>query len=240
MRLNKILNIFGLIVLKKINLQNKYRLKSEFSPLDQLFYKTLHPDFFFVQIGANDGISFDPIYNLVTKEKVKGIAIEPLPDIFEQLKKNYKKNPQVKLLNVAIHKDQKEMKLFRVDPKKKDYPNWTKGTPSFNKSHHKLGNIPDYDIIEEIVTCISFEELIDKHSIRKIDLLQIDTEGYDSEILKMIDFGKVKPTIISFEHGMRQGIMNMSQFIECQNLLFQNNYNIIILDNDAIAYQNNL
>lgn len=240
MIINKFLNKFGLIILRKSLFQNKYRLKSEFSPLAQLFYKTLHPDFFFVQIGANDGISFDPIYNLVTKEKVRGIAIEPMPDIFVQLKKNYEKNPQVKLLNIAIHKDQNQMKLYRVDPQKKGYPNWTKGTPSFNKSHHNLSNIPDCDIVEEIVKCISFDELIDKYSIKKIDLLQIDTEGYDSEIIKMIDFTKINPTIISFEHGMRQGIMNMAQFVECQNLLFQNNYNIIILDNDAIAYKNNL
>jgi len=238
--INKILNKLGLILLRKSGLKKKQLFKSEFLPLVQLFYKTLHADFFFVQIGANDGISFDPIYNLVTKEKVSGIAIEPIPDIFNQLKNNYEKFPQVKLLNVAIHKDQSEMKLYRVDPLNKNYPNWTKGTPSFNKSHHKLGNIPDCDIIEEVVKCISFNDLLDEYSIKNIDLLQIDTEGYDSEIIKMIDFDRIKPTIISFEHGMRQGIMSMSQFVECQNLLFHNNYNIVILDNDAIAYKNNI
>ncbi|WP_428231311.1 FkbM family methyltransferase [Flavobacterium sp.] len=238
--INKVLNKLGLILLRRSFYNSHFRLKNEFSPLSQLFYKTLHDDFFFVQIGANDGISFDPIYNLVTKEKVSGIAIEPIPDIFKQLEKNYKNHPNVKLLNFAIHKDQSEMKLYRVDPHKKDYPIWTKGTPSFNKDHHKLGNIPECDIVEEIVKCISFNKLIDKYSIKKIDLLQIDTEGYDFEIIKMIDFNQIAPRIISFEHGMRQGITNMAQFVECQNLLFENNYNLIILDNDAIAFKKDI
>ncbi|RPA68420.1 FkbM family methyltransferase [Cyclobacteriaceae bacterium YHN15] len=237
--INRILSKIGLIILKKSYFKKNYKLKNVFSPLDQLFYKTLHPDFFFVQIGANDGVSFDPIFDLVTSEKVKGIAIEPVPDIFSNLVANYRNYPNVKLLNVAIHKDQKEMKLYRVDPQKKGYPDWTRGTPSFNKSHHKLSKIPESDIVELIVDCISLEELIETHSIKKIDLLQIDTEGYDFEIIKMIDFSKINPTIISFEHGMRQGIMQMSQFVECQNLLFQNDYNIIILENDAIAYKLN-
>lgn len=235
--INKILNKFGLIILRKSIYINNI---SDFSPLTQLFYKNLHTDFFFVQIGANDGISFDPIYNLVTREKVKGIAIEPIQDIFIQLKKNYRSHPQVELLNLAIHRDQKEMVLYRVDPKKKDYPEWTKGTPSFSKSHHKLSHIPDNDIVEEVVKCISFNELIEQYSIKKIDLLQIDTEGYDAEIIKMIDFERLSPIIISFEHGMRQGIMSLRQFEECQEILFKNNYNIIVLDNDAIAYKSKL
>ncbi|CAM3671582.1 FkbM family methyltransferase [Flavobacterium chungbukense] len=238
--INKILGKFGLILLKKSFYTSHFRLRNQFLPLSQLFYKTLHDDFFFVQIGANDGISFDPIYELVTKEKVKGIAIEPMPDIFKLLEKNYDKHPNVKLLNLAIHKDQTEMKMYRVDPKKTNYPDWTKGTPSFNKDHHKLGNIPEYDIIEESVKCISFDALIKEYSINRIDLLQIDTEGYDLEIIKMINFNQISPRIISFEHGMRQGIINMNRFVECQTLLFENDYNIIILDNDAIAFKNNI
>ena len=235
--INKILNLFGLVILRKLNFSNQYIQISDFSPLKQLFYKNLHADFFFVQIGANDGISYDPIFSLVTKEKVKGIVIEPIPDIFTQLKNNYKDYPQVEPLNLAIHKNKKEMTLYRVDPKNKKYPEWTKGTPSFNKSHHQLSFIEEEDIIEEIVKCISFDDLIEKYSIKKIDLLQIDTEGYDAEIIKMIDFDKLCPTIISFEHGLPQGIMTLKQFEECQEILLKNKYNIIVLENDAIAYK---
>ena len=234
---NKIFSQFGLTVLNESNFVNNYKYISDFSPLRQLFYKNLHADFFFVQIGANDGVSYDPIDELVTKEKVKGIVIEPVKDIFEKLKRNYERNPQVSPLNVAIHKDQKEMIIYRVDPNNKEYPEWTKGTPSFNKAHHELSFIEEKDLVEEMVKCISFSDLIEQYKIDKIDLLQIDTEGYDAEIIKMIDFEKINPTIISFEHGIRQGIMTLQQFQQCQEILLKNNYNIIILEYDAIAYK---
>ena len=129
------------------------------------------------------------------------------------------------------------MIIYRVDPNNKEYPEWTKGTPSFNKSHHELSFIAEKDLVEEKVKCISFNDLIEQYSIDKIDLLQIDTEGYDAEIIKMIDFDKINPSIISFEHGIRQGIMNIQEFQECQEILLNNNYNIVILENDAIAYK---
>lgn len=232
-----IIKRLGLIILKETNFRKEYIHKDKFTPLSQLFYKNLHKDFFFVQIGANDGISYDPIYNLITKEKVRGIVIEPIHDIFVKLKGNYINHPQVLPLNLAIHKDKKEMILYRVNPESKEYPEWTKGTPSFFKSHHNLSNILEKDIVEESVKCISFKELINQYNINKIDLLQIDTEGYDAEIIKMLDYEKLSPTIISFEHGLKQGIMSLEQFEECQRILLKNNYNMVILENDAIAFK---
>jgi lysophospholipase L1-like esterase len=43
-------------------------------------------EMFFIQIGANDGKSFDPIYQFVTNnsKNVRGILLEPLADYFEE------------------------------------------------------------------------------------------------------------------------------------------------------------
>ena len=217
--------------------KDRYQLKAEFNPLEQLFYKRLGPNFFFVQIGANDGISFDPIYNLVTKENVHGVALEPVASIFEKLKRNYIDFPNVIPVNKAIHKTEKEMVLYRVNPDNKQYPDWTIGTASFDRGHHDLGKISNDDIIEEKVECISLDDLISEYKINHIDLLQIDTEGYDYEIIKMIDFNKMAPAIISFEHGFSAGIMNKEKLFEIQGILLQNNYNIVMLENDCIAYK---
>ena len=236
-KLLQLINKKGYLLFQEKIFHQLYRLKGEFNPLEQLFYQRLHPNFFFVQIGANDGISSDPIYNLVTKEGVHGIALEPVSNIFKQLTKNYAAYPNVHPVNKAIHKTEKEMLLYRVNPDKKQYPEWTKGTASFNKRHHQLSEINDTDIIEEKVQCISYDELIKEYKISHIDLLQIDTEGYDYDIIKMIDFDKLAPSIISFEHGITSGIMNKEKLFEIQELLFRNKYNIIIMENDAIAYK---
>jgi len=38
---------------------------------------------------------------------------------------------------------------------------------------------------------MTFEKLCDKYRLTDIQFLQIDTEGYDSEIIKSIDFSKI-------------------------------------------------
>lgn len=198
---------------------------------------------FFIQIGANDGVSTDPIYNFVTlnSSSVEGIALEPMPDVFEILKKNYKRYSNVRLCNLAIHNSKSEMDLYKVNPKfSKDLPKWTKGIASFNKKHHELSGIDSKFIISEKVKCISFDMLIEKYNIKHVDLLQIDTEGYDSEIIFSIDFSKIKPSIIHFEHGLRDGVMDKDTFLKVKSLLHANGYGIIVELYDVIAYQEDL
>jgi hypothetical protein len=72
-------------LLWRIDLQIKRPQDSNM--LKSIFYRHYHDNFFFVQIGANNGQRFDPIYELVTRHKLAGLAIEPLPDLFEELKK---------------------------------------------------------------------------------------------------------------------------------------------------------
>ena len=51
--------------------------------LKDIILKT--PDFFFVQVGANDGKMGDPLCDLIKKYKLKGLLIEPLPEEFKLL-----------------------------------------------------------------------------------------------------------------------------------------------------------
>ena len=93
----------------------KYRLSGDLNPLEQLFYKYITDDFFFIQIGANNGQRFDPIHHLLVREKelIKGIAIEPVQEYFEELKLTYKDFPQIKLLKTAIHNADSEAVVAR-------------------------------------------------------------------------------------------------------------------------------
>lgn len=208
---------------------------------ESLLYKRLKDveEFYFIQIGANDGISFDPIYEFVTKNsnKIKGIAIEPLPSAFEKLQINYKKYTNIKTLNLAIHNTEKEMLLYSADPGKLNLlPDTVKGIASFDKDHHKRLNVPDEYIVTNKVPCLSLDELINKYQIEKIDLLQIDVEGYDSEIILNLDFSRIRPKLIHFEHGIETELMQRDIFAEVIKHLNDNDYQIIMEDWDAIAY----
>ena len=70
--------------------------------LDKRLQPFLRPDFFFVNVGANDGVINDPIYPFIAKYGWRGIAVEPVPHVFERLRVNYRAFPDVVLEQVAI------------------------------------------------------------------------------------------------------------------------------------------
>lgn len=201
----------------------------------------VHKKFSFLQIGANDGVMNDPIYkfNMDNSSVVSGYVLEPLPDIFKKLSENYDSCPNIKAFNLAIHASESEMVLHRVKPSHKDkVPEFANGIASFNKTHWEKTNlIPDINYMEEvIVKCTSFQNFIESNSINELDLLLVDTEGYDYEILMSIDFSLIKPRIIRFEHGVRNQLMSSNDFIKVCNHLNSFGYQIIAESYDATAY----
>jgi FkbM family methyltransferase len=192
----------------------------------------------FVQVGANDGRTADPLFEFVTfnHRRVRGLVVEPVKDYFEELARNYRTYPTVTPVRVAIHRTEKEMTIWRVDPARQRAEGLRKGIASFNPDHYKRYDTPDDAMVPEKVPCMSLEELLREYRIADLDLLMIDTEGYDAEILRGIDFDTLKPGIIRFEHG-RLKTMPRDTFIEVSELLRGQGYEIIIEPHDAIAYR---
>lgn len=84
--------------------RGKYFRKKLYNPA-RILYLNFPEDssFSFVQVGANDGISFDFLYSFVTKRKAAvGIAIEPVREYFEELKSNYSDCKMVRVVNKAV------------------------------------------------------------------------------------------------------------------------------------------
>ncbi len=231
------MNNYFRILFYRCIIASKILMGKEVTFLELLISRKVHPNFFYIQIGANDGKKWDPIFRIVNILKLKGIALEPIKDIFEKLTINYKRNPQVKLVNKAIHKTEKEAVIYRIDPTLTNIPNWTEGTGSFFKKHHELSGFNSSQIIEEKVSCISFNDLINQEDISKIDLVQIDTEGYDFEIVYSIDFNNFKPSIISFEHAVKSNVNTLASFNKIINHLSLYGYKFWHDDFDIVAYQ---
>ena len=160
----------------------------------------------FVQIGSSNGITADPITQFILKNNWHGILVEPVQYIFEELKRNYS-NVKNRLIfeNCAIANENGKLKFYRL--KKSDQPGlpyWYEQLGSLNKDvvlKHK-DSIPHFDelFIEDTVNAITFKNLVDKHSIKKIDFIQIDAEGYDYEILKMIPLSDFEVDFVMFEN----------------------------------------
>jgi len=187
----------------------------------------------FIQVGANDGVNFDNMYPFFISHKCKGLVIEPIPLFFERLCLNYKGYPQIIPLNVAIHKDALNCSIYSVQLNQlQQYPISASGIASFNREHLKKHGIDESAIAETIVPCRSLMSLIDEYKMTDLDFLQIDTEGFDDEIIKMIDFSLVRPKIIKFETAH----LGISQKKEVFDLLKHEGYSIINEPRDAIAH----
>lgn len=177
----------------------KKRIFSSQNILEKNFSKKT--SFNFIQVGANDGISFDFLYDFVTKRNSQGVVIEPVKDYFNELNQNYKDYPNIIKINKAVHSSQEKVEINRISPKAVDkYPDWVKGIASLDAEHHKKVFIDSNDIIKEEVIADTLMNIINQNlSNKKLDYFQIDTEGFDYEVIKMTDFNVIRPKIIKYE-----------------------------------------
>ena len=111
---------------------------------------------------------------------------------FQELKNTYKNYPNVSLLKAAITDKSGNIEMYKVKKSEHNLPNWTKGIASLNKDHHKKTSIDKSHIESEIVESTTFKSLLQRFKIVHIDLLVIDTEGYDLKIIEIIEFDKLK------------------------------------------------
>src|SRR5271156_6703918 len=69
----------------------------------------------FVQVGANDGVFGDPLRSYITKYPWRGVLVEPQPDVFDRLVRNYEPYADRLILeNLAISSDRSELVLYKA------------------------------------------------------------------------------------------------------------------------------
>jgi len=152
----------------------------------------------FIQIGTNNGS--DEFNIMIKKSKPsKVILVEPNKSLNNVIYRNYSGVENVFLENVAITNSNKgEVEL--VIPSN-IYNGHSKNGIRYGDAGFSLLPMDDWgDEFESIkADSMTFNELCEKYNINHVNFLQIDTEGYDSEIIKSIDFNKVDIDMIKYE-----------------------------------------
>ena len=199
-------------------------------------YSGQNPDVFFIQIGSNDGVSNDPIHNYIVNRQWKGILVEPVKFLFDKLKLNYRNSTnQLIFENVAIAKNDGTAVFYRIrETDNPDTPFWYSQIGSFDKQvllSHKDNDDFEKLIVEEEIKTISFSSLVKKHGIKKVNLIHIDTEGYDYEILKLIDFKKLDTRIVIYEYVH----LSLSDFIKSLRLVKSNGFRVFVSNLDIVC-----
>ena len=196
-----------------------------FNDPDALFLKNILKDIFksnnivLCQIGANDGISADPIFDYIKENKnIEAHLVEPQKDAFSLLIKNYddiKLENRVFFYKNALTNVNEEIKLY-----KNTAINGTDGHSSLLIRDLYIVNgleVAKYDEFNyEIVQGITLFEL-NKKINKEIDVLVIDTEGYDVEIIKMFINENIYPKIIYFEKPSISGNIPGQNILLCDS-----------------------
>ena len=223
-----------------VTLKRVYRLFRQSDPtLQQRILKAIDnkTDVFFIQVGSNDGVQGDPIHDLVTSRMSwRGIFIEPIHFLFRRLRQNYGNSERFVFENVAISTKTETKKFYYVSEKAKselNLPYWHDQLGSFDKNHisRMLGDEMSAYIVEENVECQPLQDVLDRNGVDKIDLIHIDTEGFDYQVLSQVDLKRYKPSVILFEHHL----LTDEEFIKARKLLRTTGYRIHEYGNDTLA-----
>jgi FkbM family methyltransferase len=191
----------------------------------------------FVQIGAFDGVAGDPIRPLMLANDCwTGVMVEPQPDAFERLKRNYAAQSQrLKFLNAAISDEPGERTLFYISEAEKEalgLPNWAREIPSFDPKHLSK-HFPQAKLARHSVRTTTFEEAASLLPAGAVDVVVIDTEGHERAIVDTINLDLHHVKFVMFEHKHLSG--NDRRAVEGK--LQEHGFSLKRFDRDTVAWR---
>jgi len=171
----------------------------------------------YIDIGSNHPIKFNNTYRFYLSG-ARGINIEPnrsLISLYNKLR------PRDNNLNIGVAKKANIKIFYQLDPD-------VDSTFSQKQALNKI-NSGSYLIDKYKVNLINLQKIFNRYlKNTKIDLLTIDTEGYDYQIIQGNDWSKNRPKIICIEDNS----LAIQSFLISQDYILKaiTNNNSIYLD----------
>lgn len=169
-------------------------------------------------IGVHDG-EFGEWVSPVLKGKTQAVLVEASTPQFEKLAINYGKTLPVQLIQNLITTDGSKIEFFEGG---KGYTNSVK--------ENVIRSWEKEEISSSLRESISINNLINQISPnKKLDWLHLDIEGYDAEILRVINV-ELLPNFIIFEHNN----LLMEDKLKLENYLIDLGYHLN--RDDSVSY----
>jgi len=192
----------------------------------------------FVKVGANDGITGDPCGDIFLRnQNWKGLLIEPVEYCAEKLKAVYSDTSRFTVAQIAIGSKNEQRPFYYLAAEAKEsipeLPLWYDQLGSFERSHivkHFKYDVERF-ITEKVIEVAPLSSVLKRYSFSTPTFLHIDTEGFDFEVMKSIDFSASSPEAILAEHRH----LNASDLSSMIKLLKKNGYLIWDTGADLLA-----
>jgi FkbM family methyltransferase len=154
----------------------------------------------FVDIGAHDGISFSNTFYIEKHLGWSGLAIEPMPDVFERLSRNRDcikvngcisdRSGKASFRKISGYSEMLSGLVEQYDPR------------HLQRIEREIG--AHGGSMEEIeMACYRLNSLLEEHGLLDVDYLNIDVEGAEYGILRSIDFSAVNIKVCGIENNYR-------------------------------------
>jgi len=158
----------------------------------------------FVQIGAFDGATGDPVRELVIHDaRWTGALVEPQPNAFVRLQANYADQAgRLTFLNCAVSSERGELTLYCVptaEIARLDLPAWVEELASADAAHIAK-HAPGAAIVETRTPAITFDDAAARAGLETVDCVIMDVEGHERKIIESIDFERRAVRCLVFEH----------------------------------------
>ncbi len=237
--LRKIVGLFGFKLVEKNFIKNMIEAENFAIEVETFVDKIIKENKFnkIIQVGSNDGVTDDYIKSIINKYNLKGILIEPSPDAFKKLKENYSDIRNINFINKALDKKNITKKFYQVDKKfLNSYHKNINVLSSFSKAHLIKWGIKSNHIETINVECINWTKIFTDYNFEDVQIVCIDTEGYDHVLVEnLISETKARPVIV-FEWVNIPNIELKKTF----SILKKSNYEFMKFQKDIICYRPNV
>jgi FkbM family methyltransferase len=141
----------------------------------------------FVELGAYDPVYLSNTYFLERNRGWTGLLVEAQPDRKQLLERM---RPHAIVESCAISDEEKEITFTIADAISGIADNMT---PQHVRRVAGLRNTQIH------LKTVTLQSLLDKHGIRRVDYFSLDVEGAEIQVLRSIDFSKVRIEIFTIE-----------------------------------------
>jgi FkbM family methyltransferase len=185
-----------------------------------------------IDVGAHKG---ETISNFLKNFKIKNIySFEASKNTYQILKtnvdkvKNIYKETNIEIFNFGIGSSVEKKIFYELPDSNSSTFNLIDQKSSYFKRKKKILSLffkKKFNIKENYVSQIKLSQFIKNKGLIKIDILKIDTEGYELEVIKGLE-EKIKiVNFIYFEHHYDNMIKKNYKFSEINEFLSLNGFN---------------